>query len=248
MDRHAAFKTQIALLMGRLWFTPVWFHFDELLFSKTSEFLRTFVNSMIVGAGSTVLVLVVATLGAYSIYRMRWPAMAVHALLLWSTIFHMIPPITLAGAWYVMFRSIGLDNTHLGLVLAHTTLNLPMALWLMAVFVREVPRELEDAARVDGATTPRVLWHIILPLVLPGLMATGILVFVFSWNEFAVALSLTQKATQTVPVGIAKYAQDYEIKYNEMAAAAILSTVPAIILLLIGQRYIVRGLTAGAVK
>jgi multiple sugar transport system permease protein len=147
-----------------------------------------------------------------------------------------------------MFRGVGLDNTYLGLTLAHTTLNLPMGLWLMAVFVREVPIELMEAARIDGAETPGILRHVILPLVKPGLIATAILVFVFSWNEFAVALTLTNKATATVPVAIAKYAQEYEIKYTEMAAAALLSTIPAVILLLLGQRYIVRGLTAGAVK
>ena len=244
----AAFKTPIALFTGQIWFTPVLMNFDELLFSKTSEFLRNFGNSLIVGIGSTVLVLLVATPGAYSLHRMRWPLWVVHLLLMWSVIFHMIPPITLAGAWFTMFRTVGLDNTYLGLILAHVTLNLPMALWLMAVFIREVPRELEDAARTEGASTPRILWHVIVPVVLPGLVATAILVFIFSWNEFAVALNLTQKATQTVPVAIAKYAQEYEIKFNEMAAAAILSTLPAIVLLLIGQRYIVRGLTAGAVK
>jgi multiple sugar transport system permease protein len=244
----AAFKTQIALLMGQVVFDPVLLNFNEVLFSRTSEYLLNFANSLIVGLGSTLLVLVVATLAAYSIHRMRWPGWVVHSLLGWSVVFHMVPPITLAGAWYVMFRTAGLDNTYAGLILAHTTLNLPMALWLMAVFVREVPGELVEAARIDGADTPRILRHVILPLVKPGLAATAILVFVFSWNEFPVALVLTQKETATVPVAIAKYAQEYEIAYTQMAAAALLSTLPAVILLLLGQRLIVRGLTAGAVK
>jgi multiple sugar transport system permease protein len=148
----------------------------------------------------------------------------------------------------MMFRAVGLDNTFAGLILAHVTLNLPMAIWLMGVFVREVPRELEEAARIDGATTPQILARVIVPVVLPGLAATAILAFVFSWNEFAVALNLSMKQTATVPVAIAKYAQDYEIKYTEMAASAALSIVPALILLLVGQRAIVKGLTAGAVK
>jgi multiple sugar transport system permease protein len=114
--------------------------------------------------------------------------------------------------------------------------------------VREVPRELEEPARIDGAGTPGVLTRVILPLVLPGLVATGVLVFVFSWNEFAVALNLTLKQTATVPVAIAKYAQDYEIRYTEMAASAALSIVPAFLLLLVAQRWIVKGLTAGALK
>jgi multiple sugar transport system permease protein len=160
----------------------------------------------------------------------------------------MIPPIALAGAWFTMARTVGLDNTFLGLVLAHTVLNLPMALWLMGVFVREVPRELEEAARMDGASTPVLLWRVVLPVIAPGLVATGVLTFVFSWNEFAVALNLTMKQTATVPVAIAKFAQDFEIQYTQMAASAALSILPALVLLLVGQRYIVKGLTQGAVK
>lgn len=244
----AGFRTQISLLMGEVVFQPVLTNFEEVLLSKTSEYIRNFVNSLIVGVLSTALCLLVATTGAYSMHRMRWPAWVVHTLLLWALVFHMIPPIALAGAWFTMFRGVGLDNTYSALVLAHATLNLPMALWLMGVFVREVPRELEEAARIDGATTPQILARVIVPVVLPGLAATAILAFVFSWNEFAVALNLSMKQTATVPVAIAKYAQDYEIKYTEMAASAALSIVPALILLLVGQRAIVKGLTAGAVK
>jgi multiple sugar transport system permease protein len=126
--------------------------------------------------------------------------------------------------------------------------HLPMALWLMANFVREVPVELEEAARIDGCSTPYLIWKVIVPLVAPGLAATAILTFIFSWNEFAVALNLTAKQTATVPVAIAKFAQGYEIKYGEMAATAALSLVPALAFLLFGQRYIVKGLTTGAVK
>jgi multiple sugar transport system permease protein len=163
-------------------------------------------------------------------------------------VFQMLPPVALAGAWFTMARSIGLDNTLTGLVLAHAALNLPMALWLLGIFVREVPRELEEAARIDGASTPVLLRHVVVPLLAPGLAATGVLLFVFSWNEFAAALNLTSKQTATIPVGIAKYAQGFEIQYTQMAASAALSIIPAVLLLLIGQRYIVKGLTAGAVK
>lgn len=244
----AGFRTQISLLLGEVWFTPVLFNFEEVLFSRTSDYLLNFRNSLFVGATSTILCLAVATLAAYSIYRMRWPAWVLHSLLGWAVVFHMIPPIALAGAWFTMFRNVGLDNTFTALILAHTTLNLPMALWLMGVFVREVPRELEEAARIDGAGTPVLLLRVILPLIMPGLMATAVLVFIFSWNEFPVALNLSLRQTATVPVAIAKYAQEYEIRYTEMAASATLSIAPALVLLLFAQRYIVKGLTAGAVK
>jgi multiple sugar transport system permease protein len=244
----AGFRTQISLLIGEFWFTPVLSSFQDVLFSKTSVFLTNFGNSMIVGTASTLLTLTTAFLGAWSLYRMRWPSWVVHLCLGWAMLFHMVPPITLAGAWFTLFRTIGIDNTLFGITVAHATLNLPMALWLMGVFVQDVPRELEEAAVIDGATTPTLLLKIVLPIVTPGLAATAVLCFVFSWNEFAAALVLSTKPTATVPVAIAKFAQDFEIQYTQMAASAALSIIPAVILLVICQRYIVKGLTMGAVK
>lgn len=244
----AGFRTQISLLMGSLAFSPIWANFQEVLFSKTSDFLLNYRNSIIVGVLSTVLCVAVATLAAFSLNRMRWRRWIVQVFLVWTLIFHMIPPVALASAWFTMARTVGLENTFTGLILAHAALNLPMAIWLMSVFIREVPKELEEAAIMDGATTPVLLWHVIVPMIAPGLAATSILTFVFSWNEFAVALTLTMKQTATVPVAIAKYAQDFEIQYTQMAASAALAMIPALIVLLVAQRYIVKGLTQGAVK
>lgn len=244
----AGFRTQISLLMGHMTFTPIWNNFNEVLWSKTSDFLLNYRNSIIVGVASTFLCVVVATLAAFSLNRLKWPGWVVHIFLAWTMIFHMIPPVALASAWFGMARAVGLENTFTGLILAHATLNLPIAIWLMAVFVREVPKELEEAAIMDGASTPRVLWHVVLPLITPGLAATSILTFISSWNEFAVALTMTMKQMATVPVAIAKFAQDYEIQYTQMAASAALAMLPALVVLLIAQRYIVRGLTQGAVK
>ncbi len=244
----AGFKTQISLLLGEVAFTPTLANFRELLFSSTSDYLVNFRNSLIVATASTAIVLVVSTLAAYSIERMAWPRWTVHGFLLGAAVFNAIPAITLVGAWYMMFRELGLYNSYTAVVLAHATLNLPIGIWLMATFIREVPRELEEAARIDGCGTVELLWRVVVPVVLPGLAATAILVFIHSWNEFVVALNLTAKQTATVPVAIAKYAQEHETKYGEMAAGAVLSTLPALILLFLAQRHIVRGLTAGAVK
>jgi multiple sugar transport system permease protein len=222
----AAFKTQIALMMGQLAFTPTLSNFRELLFSISSDYLANFGNSLVVATGSTLLVLIASTLAGYSIERLRWPRWAVHGFLLTAAVFNAIPAITMVGAWYVMFRSVGLYNTYPGLILAHATLNLPIGIWLMA----------------------KLLWLVIVPVVMPGIAATAILVFIHSWNEFVVALNLSARQVATVPVAIAKYAQEHETKYGEMAAGAVLSTLPALLLLLVAQRHIVRGLTAGAVK
>ncbi len=244
----AAFKTQIDLLMGKVFFEPNLQGFVNVIFDKTSDFVRNFSNSMIIGLVSTFLVLTVATLAAFSLYRLQWPGWVLHSLLGWSVVFHMVPPITLAGAWYTMFRAVGLENTYTGIILAHTTLHLPMALWMMGVFVRDVPKELVEAAQIDGAKIPQILWYVVLPIVRPGLAATGILTFIFSWNEFPVVLVLSQRQTATVPLGIGKYAQENTIAFTEMAAASTLSILPAFFLLLFAQRFIVRGLTSGAVK
>ncbi|PZO81194.1 MAG: carbohydrate ABC transporter permease, partial [Mesorhizobium amorphae] len=130
----AGFRTQISLLMGETLFTPVLFNFAEVLFSKTSDFLLNYRNSILVGVVSTVLCLVIGTLAAWSLRRMRWPRWVPNIFLAWMLIFHMIPPVALASAWYTMARTVGLDNTFTGLILAHTALNLPMAIWLMSVF------------------------------------------------------------------------------------------------------------------
>jgi multiple sugar transport system permease protein len=244
----AGFRTPISLLTGDFFFTPVLMNFREVLFSKTSDFLLNYRNSLIVGSLSTALCLTTATLAAWSLDRMNWPRWVAHVFLGWALVFNMIPPVALASAWYTMERIVGLDNTFIGLVLAHATLNLPMAVWLMSVFVRDVPGELVEAARIDGCTPPVLFWHVVLPIIAPGLAATTVLCFVFSWNEFAVALSLTNNLTATVPVAIAKFAQEFTIQYTQMAASAALSILPALVLLLIGQRYIVNGLTQGAIK
>ena len=245
----AGFRTQISLLMGDVLFTPMLVNFHEVLFSKTSDFLLNYRNSLIVGVPRTAICLAVATLAAWSLDRMRWPRWVVHSFLGWALVFHMIPPVALAGAWFTMARAVGLDNTFTGLILAHATLNLPMALWLMGVFVRDVPQRARGGRAASTARPRRCSSaRVVLPLVAPGLAATAVLSFVFSWNEFAVALNLTMKQTATVPVAIAKFAQDFEIQYTQMAASAALSILPALVLLLIGQRYIVKGLTQGAVK
>lgn len=244
----AAFKTQIALLTGQVLFTPVLLNFSEVLFSRSSDYASNFMSSLLVASTSTLAVLVIAVLAAYSLFRLRWPLWFVNGILVWAMMFQLIPPVALASAWYEMSRSIGVSNPFIALMLAHTALHAPMALWLLSSFLKEFPHELEEAAFIDGASYPTLLLRIVLPLIAPGIVSAGLLVFIFSWNEFPVALALTSGASATVPVAIAKFAQQNEIKHTQMAAASVLSAIPALIALILGQRFIVRGLTAGALK
>lgn len=244
----AAFKRQIALLLGTVLFTPTLRNFQEVLASKTSDYLVNFGNSVVVATASTAIVVVCAFLAAYSLFRTAWPRAVTLTTLIWAMVFQMVPTVTLAGAWYEMFRAVGLGNSLVALILGHATLNLPLAIWLLAAFLREVPREIEEAAAIDGAGYPVLILRVVAPVAMPGIIATALMVFIFSWNEFPVALALTGADSATVPVAIAKFAQVNEIKYTEMAAASVLSAIPALLALIFGQRFIVKGLASGAVK
>jgi len=244
----SSFKHQIAILTGAWSFTPTLSNYTEVLFGRRSDFAGNVANSAIVAASSTVLVLVIGTLAAYSLYRFKWARWVTAGFLGWTLVFHMIPALTLVGPWYLAFRELGWYDTLAGLVLTHVTLNLPMTVWLMMAFFREIPPEIDEAAIVDGCGPLEAFWYVALPLAVPGLIAAGVLAFIFSWNEFAIALNLTARDTATVPVAIARFAQQYEVQHSQMAAAAVISTIPAVLLMALGQRYIVRGLTLGSVK
>ena len=244
----ASLKHQIAIYAGQFPFTPTLSNYADVLLGRRSDFAGNIANSLIVAASSTALVLIVGALAAYSLHRFRWPAWISTGFLAWTLVFHMVPVLTLLGPWYVAFRELGLYDTRAALIVTHVTINLPMTVWLLRTFFREIPPEILEAAQVDGCGPFDAFRRIALPLALPGLIAAGILAFVFSWNEFPIALTLTSRVTATVPVAIARFAQQYEIQHAQMAAAAVISTIPAVILMVLGQRFIVSGLTLGAVK
>jgi multiple sugar transport system permease protein len=243
-----SFKTQIAILSGAWTFTPTLDNYADVLLSRRSDFVHAMATSLVVAAASTAIVLLVGTLAAYSLHRFRWARWVVAAFLGWTLAFHVIPVITLVGPWYLTFRELGLYDTRTALVLTHVTINLPMAVWLMMSFFKALPPEIEEAALVDGCDALSAFRRVTLPLVVPGLIATGVLTFIFSWNEFTVALNLTSQANATVPVVVAKFSNDYEVLHAQMAAASILATLPALLLMFLGQRFVVQGLTLGAVK
>jgi len=241
-------KRPIDISSGTLKFIPTLKNYDRVLFSKGSDLPLNITNSAIVAVGVMVGVLVVATFAAYSLRRLDWPTWVTAVLLAWILIFHMVPPITMVGPWYLAFRRVGLYDNLFGLILAHITLNLPLGVLLMVSFIQEIPKELEEAALIDGCGQVGAFLRVTLPLVAPGLAAVGILSFVFSWNEFAAALNLTARATMTVPVAITKHALSEFTRHGEMAASSVIATIPAVILMFIGQRYIVKGMTLGALK
>jgi multiple sugar transport system permease protein len=161
----------------------------------------------------------------------------------------MFPAIANVGPLYLLFIRLGIRDSLFGVVLAHSVFALPFAVWMLTNFFQEIPDDIYRAARIDGCSHIAILRHVVLPLSAPGLVSVGLLVFIFSWNEFLYALTLTASdASRTLPVAISLFPGLHEIPWGEIAAAGVLATVPTVLLVILFQRRIVSGLTAGAVK
>ena len=213
------------------------------------RFLSALVNSVGVASLTTVLAVTLAAAAAYAIARLEVPGG--RAILAGSLAVAMFPPISVVGPLFDLWRLVGLYDTWPGLVIPYMTFALPLALWILTAFFREIPWELEAAARLDGATRFQALRRVVLPLAAPALVTTAILVFVFAWNEFLFALSLTSTdRARTVPAALAFFAGEsrFQEPTGTIAAAAVVVTVPVTGVVLLFQRRIVAGLTAGAVK
>jgi multiple sugar transport system permease protein len=212
-------------------------------------FTRALVNSIGISLISTVIAVTLAAMAAYAITRLDFPGKRL--LLAGALAIVMFPPISIVGPLFDMWRSLGLYNTWPGLIIPYMTFTLPLAIWVLSTFFREIPRDLEEAAEVDGATPLQAFRRVILPLAAPGLFTTMILVFIFAWNDFVFAFSLTATpSAQTVPAAIALFpgASQFTQPTASIAAAAVVVTVPVVLLVLFFQRRIVAGLTSGAVK
>lgn len=212
-------------------------------------FTRALVNSLGIALISTVIAVTLAAMAAYAITRLEFPGK--RAILTAALAIAMFPPISIVGPLFDMWRSLGLFNTWPGLIIPYMTFTLPLAIYTLSAFFREIPPELEQAAQVDGATPSQALVKVIAPLAAPGLFTTLILVFIFAWNDFVFAFALTSTtAAQTVPAAIALFpgASQFTQPTGSIAAASIVVTVPIVVMVLFFQRRIVAGLTAGAVK
>ena len=205
------------------------------------------VNSVIVAGGATAIAITVGSLAAYAVarLRLRWIRAYLAVLLAIS----MFPQIAIAGPVWSILDTLGWLNTYQGLIAAYVAFSLPLAIWILTTFFQQVPVEIEEAALVDGCTRAGALWKVVLPIAAPGIFTAALLVFIHAWNEFFFALIImTDPGVQTLPVGVALIPGEYTMPWGEIAAASTMATVPLIVLTLIFQRGIVRGLSAGAVK
>jgi trehalose/maltose transport system permease protein len=212
-------------------------------------FARNILNSMIVALTTVMLSLALAVPAAYALGRITFRGRA--AILFAVLAISMFPQIAVLSGMFEVIQKLGLYNRLLGLSLANLTMTLPFTVWILTAFMADLPREIEEAAIVDGASPFVIIWHLLLPLMAPAIVATGLLAFIMAWNEFLFALTFTLSSeTRTVPVAIALIsgATGYELPWGNIMAASVIVTVPLVVLVLIFQRRIVAGLTAGAIK
>jgi multiple sugar transport system permease protein len=213
------------------------------------DFLRGLVNSIGIGLISAFIAIVLGTMAAYAVARVDFPGK--RALIGLSLLIAMFPQVSLVSPLFEIERTLGLFDTWPGLILPYITFALPLTIYALSAFFRDIPWELERAAKVDGATPFQAFRHVIVPLAAPGVITTAILAFIFCWNDFLFAISLTSSnRARTAPATLSFFtgSSQFEDPTGSIAAAAIVITIPIIVFVLIFQRRIVAGLTAGAVK
>lgn len=217
------------------------------IFNETPELLLYIFNSFVVATTTTAVILASGGLAAYSLGRLTWRGRNLVLILILAV--SMFPPLALLPSLFSMFLELRLINTYPGLAIGHTGLYIPIAIWILTNFFKSVPSEIEDAARVDGASSLRVFWSIILPLSVPGLISTGLIVFIFSWNEFPLSLVImSDNFMRTAPVGISLFPGEYSFPWEIITAATMLTILPILIISGVFQDRLIGGLTAGSGK
>jgi multiple sugar transport system permease protein len=245
-------KPTEAVADGRFIPSEISFENYESLFEggvDDSPFIKPLINSILIALSTTLISIILASFAAYAIARLEFPGKRV--ILAGALAIAMFPPISTIGPLFDMWRALGLYDTYPGLIIPYLTFSLPLAIYALTAFFREIPWELEQAAQVDGATPFQAFRKVIVPLAAPGMFTAAILVFIFAWNDFLFAISLTSSdASRTVPAALAFFTGEsaFTEPTGSIAAAAVVVTVPIIVFVLFFQRRIVSGLTAGAVK
>jgi multiple sugar transport system permease protein len=229
---------------------PVWWpdkptivHYTAALFAYRG--LNGLINSLIISISATILSCFFGTLMAYSLARFNTGG---HHLSFWVLSQRFLPPIAIVLPIFLNYRALGLNDTHLGMILAYTVFTLPVSVWMMFAYFRGMPRSLEDAALVDGCTRWTALWQVAVPLAAPGIVAAAVFTFIACWTEFFFALVLTSRNAYTLPTVFRAFLSFQGAQYGEASALAIVSLVPSIVLGVLVQKHLVRGLTLGAIR
>ncbi|MCF3641270.1 carbohydrate ABC transporter permease [Rhizobium sp. TRM95111] len=236
-----------ALNAGGVALSPAGWSFDNYLrlFRQTS-FLDNMLDSLIIASGTVVLGLAVAVTAAYSFSRFRFAGRKV--VMLQFLLINMFPVVLLILPLFVLMRQVGILDTHFGLVLANATVAIPFAVWMLTSYVGAIPKSLDEAAMIDGCSRLAALRRVVLPLTMPGIISTGIYIFITAWNEYLYALTLGGRNVRPVTVAIQTLIGEYQIEWGLLAAGAVVGAMPATLLFLLVQRRLIGGLTQGAVK
>ncbi|SER68203.1 carbohydrate ABC transporter permease [Salisediminibacterium halotolerans] len=238
--------------LDEIYYSFAWFTTDPSLNSYVSALttrpLMTYMaNSIIVSSLTTIIAIAVASMAAYALTRLPIKFKGtILGLVLASAMF---PPIAIISPIFNLINDLGLRNSYPGLIIPYMTISMPLAVWILSTFFKKIPFELEESAKLDGASPFQTYRKIIFPLAAPGIFTTAILVFIAAWNEYLFALTInTQDSARTIPVGISMYQSQYTVPWGDITAATVIVTIPIVVLVLIFQRRIVAGLTSGSVK
>lgn len=233
-------------------FPPTWIPktitFENfLLVVQNQNLIRAFVNTLIIASGTTFIALVVGVLGGYGFARYRFPG---RNTLLWSVLFtKLFPRVVVIVPFFVTLRNLQMMNTYHGLILVYLMVTFPVAIWLLKGFFDKIPIEVEEAAVIDGCSLPQLLWHVIIPMSLPAMVAVAMYSFILAWNEFLFALVFTNGLDRRpLSIALAFFIDENGIRWGELMAASVVMSLPAIIIFSFAQKLLVRGLSDGAVK
>ncbi len=223
---------------------PSFKNYVELM--QTTEFLFNMKNSFIASFSTVLIAGVISVMAGYAFSRYRFKGR--NALLAGFLMLYLVPQTLLLMPLYVIFKQIGIIHTVLSLIVAYSTYAIPYSVWLTTSFINQVPRELEEAAMIDGCNLPRCIIQIVLPLVKPGIIASCSFIFITCWNEYAYAVLFTDKTSRTVTVALASFMSQFNIRWDMITAGGIIIVIPVVIMFMFMQRDLVAGLTAGGVK
>lgn len=227
-------------------FTPTWENFRFVLFESGTPYLAYIRNSAIVALSVTALTVAVGALASYSLSRFRFRGRGL--FMFWVLTARILPPVAIGIPMYLIIRNLGLVDTFVAVVMAHAAFILPMGVWIMTSFFDRIPRDIEQAAKVDGASPLQAFLFVTLPVSSPGIGAAAILAFIFSWNEFFYSLILTGTNTRTMTVALASFQGSQQLEWGYMSAAAVMTVFPLFLFVFLTQRLLVSGLTGGALK
>jgi multiple sugar transport system permease protein len=240
-----AFKDSTLIYKINIFFTPTLANFYEV-FSPRWEIGWKVLNSAIIATGTVIVALPIAICAAYAFSRRRFAFK--RSLFQWILLTQFLPGVVVVLPFYLMFRNLGLLDTYLGLIIVDLSIVLPYAIWTIKGFIDAIPEETEEAAKIDGASLPVMLWKIVVPMALPGIATAGIFSFIIAWNEFLFALILTRNAVVPLSVGIMGFRIERGVMWELIAATGILITIPMFFLAMVIQRHFTKGMAVGAVK